>query len=353
MKIVATSTMGLTLQCAKCHSHKYDPITQTEYYRVQAVFMGGYRPAQWIPQVERKRLEATAAQEAGPRPTMPGSIKRSPDAARTSSRSRRPSVRDGPPIGWPRSPTRSARMCEPPSRSRRTGGMRSSDISSTSSRPSCNPSRRRWPVCLPRSRPSTATRSRPSRRRTRPTRLDGGTFRNPGVLRPPGRAEDPCPDARRLSPSRPRGRARGLVLPRHTPAVPLDSVPEDCPHDRPSAGIRRVADPTAAPADGPRPGQSALAPSLRRRDRLHSRQLRIEGDSAEPSGIARLAGDRVRRAGLVDQGDASADHDLVGLSPIEPRRPRATHPPCVDPDNHLLWRRRMAGSTPRRSGIRC
>jgi hypothetical protein len=64
VKIVASSTMGLTLQCAKCHSHKYDPITQEEYYRVQAVFMSGYRPAQWVPQVERRLCESTAAQEA-------------------------------------------------------------------------------------------------------------------------------------------------------------------------------------------------------------------------------------------------------------------------------------------------
>ncbi|MBP3957896.1 DUF1549 domain-containing protein [Gemmata sp. G18] len=31
---------GLTVQCARCHDHKFDPITQEEYYRLQAVFAG-------------------------------------------------------------------------------------------------------------------------------------------------------------------------------------------------------------------------------------------------------------------------------------------------------------------------
>lgn len=63
LKIFASATMGLTVECAKCHSHKYDPIPQTDYYRLQAVFMSGYRPAQWIPQVQRKLDEATDEQD--------------------------------------------------------------------------------------------------------------------------------------------------------------------------------------------------------------------------------------------------------------------------------------------------
>ena len=30
----------MTVQCARCHEHKFDPISQRDYYRMQAVFAG-------------------------------------------------------------------------------------------------------------------------------------------------------------------------------------------------------------------------------------------------------------------------------------------------------------------------
>jgi hypothetical protein len=40
--ITATGTtfLGITIQCARCHDHKFDPITQKDYYGLQAVFAG-------------------------------------------------------------------------------------------------------------------------------------------------------------------------------------------------------------------------------------------------------------------------------------------------------------------------
>lgn len=49
MQIVGSTFLGLTLQCARCHGHKYDPISQRDYYALQTVFLPALDPARWQP----------------------------------------------------------------------------------------------------------------------------------------------------------------------------------------------------------------------------------------------------------------------------------------------------------------
>ncbi len=52
-----TVWLGLTIGCAQCHSHKYDPITQREYYRLLAFLNNADEPEMEIPEpdIARKR----------------------------------------------------------------------------------------------------------------------------------------------------------------------------------------------------------------------------------------------------------------------------------------------------------
>src|SRR6185295_10395066 len=52
--------MGLTVGCARCHNHKFDPIAQRDYYRLQSVFFstrGVEHPLSSPEEIEANRLE--------------------------------------------------------------------------------------------------------------------------------------------------------------------------------------------------------------------------------------------------------------------------------------------------------
>jgi hypothetical protein len=40
--IVGSALLGVTLGCARCHNHKFDPFRHTDYYRIQAYFAGTF-----------------------------------------------------------------------------------------------------------------------------------------------------------------------------------------------------------------------------------------------------------------------------------------------------------------------
>jgi len=53
LKTVSTSLLGLSVGCAQCHQHRYDPISQEDYYRLRAVFEPAFDTANWRPPAAR------------------------------------------------------------------------------------------------------------------------------------------------------------------------------------------------------------------------------------------------------------------------------------------------------------
>lgn len=52
-----TAFLGLTLGCARCHNHKFDPVSQTDYYAMQAVFAGVQHGERSLPLSEEEQQE--------------------------------------------------------------------------------------------------------------------------------------------------------------------------------------------------------------------------------------------------------------------------------------------------------
>ena len=64
MERFSSSTLGLTLACARCHDHKFDPIPQVDYYRFLSLFTSAYNPTQWLPPKQRYLYDHSRQEQA-------------------------------------------------------------------------------------------------------------------------------------------------------------------------------------------------------------------------------------------------------------------------------------------------
>jgi mono/diheme cytochrome c family protein len=63
MDCIGKAVLGLSIQCGQCHSHKFDPISQDEYYGMFAFLNDTYEAQSWVysPEQEKKITEINEA----------------------------------------------------------------------------------------------------------------------------------------------------------------------------------------------------------------------------------------------------------------------------------------------------
>ena len=63
MQVFSSAILGLTIQCARCHAHKFDPISQHDYYGLTAIFKDALDEHDWLKSQGPRTLNVVTTKE--------------------------------------------------------------------------------------------------------------------------------------------------------------------------------------------------------------------------------------------------------------------------------------------------
>ena len=315
MEKVSTGLMGLTMGCARCHSHKYDPIPQRDYYRLLSVFATGYNPVRWLqpknhhlPSVSKREQEAIEHHNA----EIDKPAAKLKERLEAIHRPYRDKLLDGKLEGLPeniRPETKEALATPEADRTEVQKFLASKFEEQLTVTPE--------EVVKALSEEHLASHNKLTER----LKILDGYRRSWDKIQ--ALWDLAAPPKIRSAAAR-RGRASGAAGPAGLPGGRQPARRDRCGpaagdqgrDQRPPSGVRPLAD-TARPSPH-RPGvrEPGLAASLRAGHRGDPGQLRATGQASVPSRTAGLAGGGVRAAGLERQEAPQADYDLHGLPAI-------------------------------------
>ena len=364
----ATVFLGVTLACAECHDHKYDPFTQKDFYRFYAFFNGiaeqGLDGNKESPAPRMKVPDRRAGRPAGraPRPSRPANAparppmpRGRPRPGRLGARSQADSVGrlDRPRTGrprldrrldpgpssptarsWPRGPTptrTSTRSSPRPSSASHPGDPPGGADAREPRQQGDRPGRERQ-LRPDRLRGRVGPRRRPRRLVARPARAGRGRLL-PGRRRLPGRQGDRRRPVDRLGRQR-RHQARGPPGPLRAQG-PVRLGPRDPDQGPPpvrerlarhAIGRFRLAVTDGRPADARRPAEPGRRGPRRRA--LEADRGPGEGRSG-PTSAPRSgprAGRSARRPTALKAAEAELEKSIpVTMVMAEMAKPRPTH----------------------------